>query len=85
MPDNSDVFDYVIVGAGTAGSILTNRLSTDGARICLLEAGPEDYNPFIHIPVSYIKISIHANSLGTSSPSQRNILPTAALYFRKEE
>ena len=43
MPDNSDVFDYVIVGAGTAGSILTNRLSADGARVCLLEAGPEDY------------------------------------------
>ena len=50
MPDNSDVFDYVIVGAGTAGSILTNRLSTDGARVCLLEAGPEDHHPFIHIP-----------------------------------
>ena len=50
MPDNSDVFDYVIVGAGTAGSILTNRLSTDGARVCLLEAGPEDYHPFIHSP-----------------------------------
>ena len=49
MPDNSDVFDYVIVGAGTAGSILTNRLSADGARVCLLEAGPEDYHPFIHI------------------------------------
>ena len=55
MPDNSDVFDYVIVGAGTAGSILTNRLSTDGARVCLLEAGPEDYHPFIHIPAGYIK------------------------------
>ena len=48
MPDNSDVFDYVIVGAGTAGSILTNRLSADGARVCLLEAGPEDYHPFIY-------------------------------------
>ena len=55
MPDNSDVFDYVIVGAGTAGSILTNRLSADGARVCLLEAGPEDYHPFIHIPAGYIK------------------------------
>ena len=43
MPDNSDVFDYVIVGAGTAGSILTNRLSADGARVCLIEAGPEDH------------------------------------------
>ena len=55
MPDNSDVFDYVIVGAGTAGSILTNRLSADGARVCLLEAGPEDHHPFIHIPAGYIK------------------------------
>ena len=54
MPDNSDVFDYVIVGAGTAGSILTNRLSADGARVCLLEAGPEDHHPFIHIPAGYI-------------------------------
>ena len=55
MPDNSDVFDYVIVGAGTAGSILTNRLSADGAWVCLLEAGPEDHHPFIHIPAGYIK------------------------------
>ena len=55
MPDNSDVFDYVIVGAGTAGSILTNRLSANGARVCLLEAGPEDHHPFIHIPAGYIK------------------------------
>ena len=55
MSDNSDVFDYVIVGAGTAGSILTNRLSADGARVCLLEAGPEDHHPFIHIPAGYIK------------------------------
>jgi len=55
MPDNSDVFDYVIVGAGTAGSILTNRLSADGARVCLIEAGPEDHHPFIHIPAGYIK------------------------------
>lgn len=55
MLDNADMFDYVIVGAGTAGSILTNRLSADGSRVCLLEAGPEDRNPFIHIPAGYIK------------------------------
>ena len=85
MPDNSDVFDYVIVGAGTAGSILTNRLSADGARVCLIEAGPEDHHPFIHIPAGYIKNIYSRKSLGTSSPSRRNILPTEALYFRKEE
>lgn len=52
---NMETFDYVIVGGGTAGSILTNRLSADGAQVCLLEAGPADRHPFIHIPAGYIK------------------------------
>jgi choline dehydrogenase len=55
MSDNVDTFDYVVVGGGTAGSILTKRLSADGARVCLLEAGPVDRHPFIHIPAGYIK------------------------------
>jgi choline dehydrogenase len=46
-----DTFDYVIVGAGSAGSVLANRLSEDGsARVLVLEAGPSDWHPFIHIP-----------------------------------
>ena len=49
--DNDRVFDYVIVGAGTAGCVLANRLSEDQAnRVCLIEAGPKDSNPFIHVP-----------------------------------
>lgn len=49
-------FDYVIVGAGAAGSVLANRLSEDGkATVCVLEAGPRDINPYIHIPAGYIK------------------------------
>ncbi len=55
MSENLETFDYVIVGGGTAGSILTNRLSAKGASVCLLEAGAEDRNPFIHIPAGYIK------------------------------
>ena len=51
----TDYFDYIVVGGGTAGSIITNRLSADGASVCLLEAGPEDYHPLIHIPAGYIK------------------------------
>ncbi|MFY0611531.1 MAG: GMC family oxidoreductase N-terminal domain-containing protein [Hyphomicrobiaceae bacterium] len=51
----ADHFDYIVVGGGTAGSIMVNRLSADGARVCLLEAGPEDYHPLIHIPAGYIK------------------------------
>jgi choline dehydrogenase len=50
------MFDYVIVGAGSAGCVLANRLSEDpSVTICVLEAGPADWNPFIHIPAGFIK------------------------------
>ena len=51
-----ETFDYVIVGAGSAGSILANRLSEDPAvTVCVLEAGGRDWNPFIHIPAGFMK------------------------------
>jgi choline dehydrogenase len=51
-----DTFDYIIVGAGSAGSVLTNRLSQNSdTTICVLEAGPSDWNPYIHLPAGFIK------------------------------
>ncbi|MEO6927846.1 MAG: choline dehydrogenase [Casimicrobiaceae bacterium] len=52
--------DYVIVGGGTAGCVLANRLSASGAhRVLVLEAGPRDNYLWIHIPIGYGKTMFH--------------------------
>jgi len=49
-------FDFVILGGGTAGCLLANRLSADSRRrVLLVEAGDEDSYPWIHIPVGYLR------------------------------
>ncbi|HEV7819934.1 MAG TPA: lycopene cyclase family protein, partial [Burkholderiales bacterium] len=50
-----ETFDYIIVGAGSAGCVLANRLSEDPkVSVCVLEAGPRDWHPYIHIPAGFI-------------------------------
>src|SRR6476646_10882568 len=53
----SEAFDYIIVGAGSAGCVLADRLSEDGrSTVCVLEAGPPDNYLFLHVPAGFIKI-----------------------------
>jgi choline dehydrogenase len=57
MAGNADTFDYVIVGSGAAGSVLCNRLTEDpNITVCVLESGPPDRHPYIHIPAGFIKM-----------------------------
>jgi choline dehydrogenase len=51
--------DYVVIGAGSAGCVVASRLSEDGARVVLLEAGGSDWHPIIHVPAAVIKLMHH--------------------------
>ena len=66
-------FDYVIVGAGSAGCVLAHRLSEDpDVSVCLLEAGGKDTNPWIHIPAGYVKTMVmpSVNWMFDTEPSE---------------
>ena len=75
MPVKQDAtrFDFIIVGAGSAGSVLAERLSANGRHsILILEAGGRDTNPFLHIPAGYVKTLVNPKLLWQfrSAPSQ---------------
>lgn len=53
MSGENDIFDYVVVGAGTGGCVVASRLAEDpNVRVALIEAGPDHTHPFIHIPAT---------------------------------
>ncbi|HKJ74934.1 MAG TPA: GMC family oxidoreductase N-terminal domain-containing protein [Alphaproteobacteria bacterium] len=60
MADSENTFDFIVVGAGSAGCVVANRLSEDpGNRVCLIEAGPRDKTPLIHIPALVAALLSH--------------------------
>jgi choline dehydrogenase len=76
--------DYVIVGAGSAGCVLANRLSEDpGTRVVLIEAGGKDTNPLIHIPAGYVKLLDHKTlTWGFTAEPDPGVNNRAVLYPR---
>ncbi len=73
------MYDYIIVGAGSAGCVLANRLTADGNnRVLLLEAGGRDWHPFIHMPAGLAKL-INIKFLNWSYQTE----PEAALDNRR--
>lgn len=73
--------DYVVVGAGTAGCVLANRLSADGSQqVALVEAGGRDRHPMIHIPAGFMRLLDHPgvtwsyNTVPHSDTGDRSIL-----------
>ncbi len=71
----------MIVGGGSAGCVLAARLSEDpSARVCLIEAGPRDRNPLIHLPVGFSKLNTSAVSWGLVTTPQTHANNRAIPY-----
>lgn len=77
-----ECFDYVVIGAGSAGCAVANRLSADpGRSVLLLEAGPRDLNPFLKIPAGISKIYVHKTLNWGYSTEPQEQLDGRSIYW----
>jgi choline dehydrogenase-like flavoprotein len=75
------MFDYVIVGGGSAGCVMAARLSEDAdAKVLLLEAGPRDTDPYIHMPVGFFKMTAGPLTWGYQTAPLRHANNRTAVY-----
>ena len=74
-------YDYIIIGAGSAGCVLANRLTEDaGARVLVVEAGGSDWHPYIHVPIGLGKLHEHRMfDWGFATEPERNRCPRRSL------
>ena len=76
------MYDYVIVGAGSAGCVVANRLGEDpDVRVAVIEAGPPDDAPEIHMPLAFGQ-NLTSEGTGRCSPSPSRGSTTGATTFR---
>ena len=70
----SEVFDFIIIGGGAAGCVLSRRLVETGqVTVLLLEAGPIDNHPYIHIPAGFTKLTGTSHSWGYTTVAQKGL------------
>ena len=79
----AQTFDYIVIGAGSGGCPVANRLSADpGNRVLLLEAGPKDRNIWIHIPIGYYKNMTSPLSWGYSTEPEKGLNDRSIIWPR---